>query len=154
MITANLVALGMLAASLGSDNSSGANLLLAGMQVWLTNVIGFGLLFWDLDRDGPVTRYEARREDLPPADWWFSKNETTTPSSKSREHRATKAAGPLTLTDYLYLSLANSSAFSPTDTMPLTTRAKTLMGIQASAALLTSLLVVARAVGSLAGGQG
>ena len=51
--------------------------------------------------------------------------------------------------DYLYVSLTNSSAFSPTDTMPLTGRAKTLMGLEATAALLTSLLVVARAVGGL-----
>jgi hypothetical protein len=50
------------------------------------------------------------------------------------------------------VSLTNSSAFSPTDTMPLTTRAKALMGLQATAALLTSLLVIARAVGALGGG--
>jgi hypothetical protein len=56
-----------------------------------------------------------------------------------------------TFIDYLYLSLTNSSAFSPTDTMPLTSRAKALMGIEATAALLTSLLVIARAIGSLAG---
>ena len=53
--------------------------------------------------------------------------------------------------DYLYVSLTNSSAFSPTDTMPLSSRAKVLMGIEATAALLTSLLVIARAVGSLTG---
>ncbi len=51
--------------------------------------------------------------------------------------------------DYLYVSLTNSSAFSPTDTMPLSARAKALMGLEATAALLTSLLVVARAVGAL-----
>jgi hypothetical protein len=54
---------------------------------------------------------------------------------------------------HLYLSLTNSSAFSPTDTMPLTSRAKALMGLQATAALLTSLLVIARAMGAL-GGRG
>jgi hypothetical protein len=53
--------------------------------------------------------------------------------------------------DYLYMSVTNSSAFSPTDTMPLTTRAKVLMGLQATAALLISLLLVAKAVGSLGG---
>jgi hypothetical protein len=45
--------------------------------------------------------------------------------------------------------VTNSSAFSPTDTMPLTTRAKALMSVQATAALLTSLLVIARAVGAI-----
>jgi len=54
-----------------------------------------------------------------------------------------------TLLDYLYLSITNSSAFSPTDTMPLSNRAKVLMGMKATAALLTSLIVVARAVGAL-----
>ena len=47
--------------------------------------------------------------------------------------------------DYLYLSTTNSSAFSPTDTMPPTSRSKILMGVQATAALITSLLVIARA---------
>ena len=54
-----------------------------------------------------------------------------------------------TLLDYFYLSITNSSAFSPTDTMPLSNRAKVLMGMKATAALLTSLIVVARAVGAL-----
>jgi hypothetical protein len=54
--------------------------------------------------------------------------------------------------DYLYLSVTNSSAFSPTDTMPLTNRAKILMAIEATSALLTSLLIIARAVGSLGTG--
>jgi hypothetical protein len=54
-----------------------------------------------------------------------------------------------TFVDYLYVSLTNSSAFSPTDTMPLTDRAKILMALEATAALMTSLLVIARAVGSL-----
>ena len=57
-----------------------------------------------------------------------------------------------TFVDYLYLSTTNSSAFSPTDTMPLTSRAEILMGVQATAALITSLLVIARAVGALGGG--
>ncbi len=56
-----------------------------------------------------------------------------------------------TFVDYLYLSVTNSSAFSPTDTMPLTNRVKVLMAIEATAALLTSLLVVARAAGALGG---
>jgi hypothetical protein len=57
-----------------------------------------------------------------------------------------------TFVDYLYLSLTNSSAFSPTDTMPLSSRAKALMGVEATAALFVTLLVIARAVGSFGGG--
>jgi hypothetical protein len=51
--------------------------------------------------------------------------------------------------DYLYLSLTNSSAFSPTDAMPLSSRTKLLMGGQATAALLVTLVIVARAVGAI-----
>ncbi len=51
--------------------------------------------------------------------------------------------------DYLYVSVTNSTAFSPTDTMPLSTRAKVLMSVESIAALLTSLLVIARAVSVL-----
>jgi hypothetical protein len=54
--------------------------------------------------------------------------------------------------DYLYVSLTNSSAFSPTDTMPLSSRVKILMGLQATAALVTSVLVIAKGVGGLGGG--
>ena len=51
--------------------------------------------------------------------------------------------------DYLYLSFTNSTALSPTDTMPLTALAKGLMLIQALASLLTIALVVSRAVSIL-----
>ena len=73
---------------------------------------------------------------------------------RSRSRLERKSGWVPRFVDYLYVSLTNSSAFSPTDTMPLTTRAKALMGLQATAALLTSLLVIARAVGSLGGGSG
>src|SRR3989442_269443 len=51
--------------------------------------------------------------------------------------------------DYLYTSLTNATAFSPTDTMPLTQTAKLVMAVQAVAALVTVGLVVARAVNIL-----
>ena len=57
-----------------------------------------------------------------------------------------------TFLDYLYVSLTNSSAFSPTDTMPLSSRVKILMGLQATAALVTSVLVIAKGVGGLGNG--
>ena len=75
VITTNLVTLGLLIHSLVSAQTKGTTLLVAAMQVWLTNVIGFGLLFWELDRGGPVTRREARRDKLPAADWRFSQDE-------------------------------------------------------------------------------
>ncbi len=51
--------------------------------------------------------------------------------------------------DYLYVSLTNSIAFSPTDTMPLSLRAKGLMGLESFVSAVTILLVAARAVNVL-----
>jgi hypothetical protein len=153
VITTNLVALAMLVASLSNTNSKGTSLLDAGMQVWLTNVIGFGLLYWELDRGGPVARREARRDRLPPADWRFSHDEDDDAVVEVAATSSRKSGWVPIFLDYLYLSITNSSAFSPTDTMPLTNRAKILMAVQATAALLTSLLIVARAVGALGAGS-
>jgi hypothetical protein len=151
VIVTNLVSLGLLIAALSNKDASAGNLLLAAMQVWVTNVIGFGLLFWEIDRGGPVARHQRRRDRLPDADWRFSQDENDDAVAEvSRTSSETSGWIP-TFVDYLYVSITNSSAFSPTDTMPLTSRAKVLMAIEASAALLTSLLVVARAVGSLGG---
>jgi hypothetical protein len=151
VIATNLVSLGLLISELSDKAPSGQNLLLGAMQVWLTNVIGFALLYWEIDRGGPVTRRSASRDEMPDADWRFSHDENKdTVSEVSRT--ASEVSGWIPLfVDYLFLSVTNSSAFSPTDTMPLSSRAKVLMAVQATAALLVSLLLVARAVGSLGG---
>jgi hypothetical protein len=151
VIIANLVALGILVSRLSSPHTGGSPLLVAAMQVWLTNVIGFGLLFWELDRGGPVARRRLRRDQLPPADWRFSQDENADAVVEVAAGASTESGWIPTFVDYLYLSLTNSSAFSPTDTMPLTSRAKVLMGLEATAALLISLVVIARAVGALGG---
>ena len=148
VIGTNLVALGMLVYTLTQPGASGGSLLLGAMQVWLTNVIGFALLYWELDRGGPVARRCMRRDELPSADWRFSQDENGDNVSEVAATSSEHSGWVPTYVDYLYLSLTNSSAFSPTDTMPLSTRAKALMGLEATAALLTTLLVIARAVGS------
>lgn len=152
VIVTNLVALAMLIATLAEPSTSGTSLLIAAMQVWVTNVIGFALLFWELDRGGPVARRRLERADLPPADWRFSQDENHDAVVEVASGSSISSGWIPTFIDYLYLSLTNSSAFSPTDTMPLTSRAKMLMGIAATAALMTSLLVIARAVGGLTSG--
>ncbi len=154
VLLANLVALVMLVRTLGSASTSAMALLVGAMQVWLTNVIGFGLLYWELDRGGPVARRSLRRDQMPPADWRFSQDENGDAVAEVAATASESAGWIPTFIDYLYLSLTNSSAFSPTDTMPLTSRAKVLMGLEATAALVTSLLVIARAVGALGGGGG
>jgi hypothetical protein len=151
IIVTNMVALGLLVHALTDPDTPGGPLLIAAMQVWLTNVIGFALLFWEMDRGGPVARRVTPRKKMQPAEWRFSQDENQDAIDEVAVSSSDKAGWIPTFIDYLYVSLTNSSAFSPTDTMPLSSRAKALMGIEATAALLTSLLVIARAVGSLGG---
>lgn len=145
----NLAALGLLVHALvGGRQQSGTELLTAALQVWVTNVLVFALAFWELDRGGPVSRQRCPRPQLPDADFRFTQDEDHDTVDEVARGASVHGWVP-TFVDYLYLSLTNSSAFSPTDTMPLTARAKILMGTEATAALLTSLLVVAGGVGQL-----
>jgi hypothetical protein len=153
VLTTNLLSLGLLVSDLVSaQDTPGSSLLVAALQVWATNVIAFGLLYWELDRGGPVARTQQPREQLQLADFRFTQDETQDTVIEVAAGSSKKADWIPTFVDYLYLSTTNSSAFSPTDTMPLTSRAKILMAVQATAALITSLLVIARAVGALTGG--
>jgi hypothetical protein len=154
VIVTNLATLGLLVSALSDTGTKATELLVAGMQVWVTNVIGFGLLFWELDRGGPFARRLERRDQLPAADWRFSQDENDDAVSEVARGSSKTSGWIPAFVDYFYLSLTNSTAFSPTDTMPLTTRAKMLMSVEGTAALLTSLLVVAKAVGSLSGSGG
>jgi uncharacterized membrane protein len=150
VVITNLAALGILLAELSSPQAGQAGpLLLAALQVWATDVIGFALIYWELDRGGPVSRARRARGDLPQADWRFSQDENDDTVVEVSAGSSAHSGWIPQFVDYLYVSVTNSSAFSPTDTMPLTTRAKALMSVQATAALLTSLLVIARAVGAI-----
>ena len=123
--------------------------MLAAFQVWLTNIIVFGLGYWGADRGGPVKRSQSPRNELPPAHFRFSQDENADQPRRSRCRSSEKADWTPTLIDYLYVSVTNSTAFSPTDTMPLSTRAKVLMSVQCISALVTSVLVIARAVSAI-----
>jgi hypothetical protein len=148
----NTVALTLLLNKLGSaDLPKGPQLLLGAVQVWGTNVLVFGLIFWELDRGGPVARNTTKRELLPAADFRFSQDENDDAVIEVARTASKTTDWVPTLIDYLYVSLTNSSAFSPTDTMPLRPRTKLLMGLQATAALMTSVLVIARGVSLLSG---
>ncbi|HEX2551769.1 MAG TPA: hypothetical protein VHK64_09270 [Nocardioidaceae bacterium] len=147
---ANTVALVMLLrALLASQVQDGRALLVAALQVWLTNIIVFGLAYWELDRGGPVARTQRPRAELLPADFRFSQDENDDAISEVAAGSSKKSGWVPALHDYLYVSLTNSTAFSPTDTMPLTGRAKLLMGVECSSALIVSVLVIARGVGIL-----
>ncbi len=146
----NTVALGLLVDELvhGAAKGGGA-LLLGAAQVWLTNVIVFALAFWELDRGGPVLRTRAPRADLPPADFRFPQDEDHDAVDEVASRSAARSDWAPGFLDYLYVSTTNSSAFSPTDTMPLSHRVKLLMAVQSVSALMLSVLVIARGVSLL-----
>ena len=147
---ANASALGLLLRQLvTTGNSRAVELLIAAGQVWLTNVIVYGLAFWELDRGGPVARTHLPRHDLAPADFRFPQDEDHDTVDEVKAGSSKVSDWVPAIIDYLYVSLSNSSAFSPTDTMPLSTRAKVLMGIESTSALVISVLVIAKGVGSL-----
>jgi hypothetical protein len=129
-----LLVVGVIASLVEGQEKSGAQLLLKAVTVWGTNVITFGLWFWDFDRGGPVTRVGA---DPPLPDFLF-------PQMQSRELAPPHWTPELT--DYMYVSFTNSIAFSPTDTLPLTRWAKLLMLSESTISAVTILLVAARAV--------
>jgi hypothetical protein len=112
-------------------------LLLNGGTIWLTNVMVFALWYWEVDRGGPASR-AAAHDEYP--DFLFA--QMTAPEMAPRDWEPR-------FVDYLYLSFTNSTAFSPTDTLPLSRWAKLTMMTQSAVSLLTVLLVVARAVNIL-----
>jgi hypothetical protein len=146
----NLAALVQLIHSLVTgEATAGGQLLAAAGQVWLTNVLVFALAFWELDRGGPVTRFRVHRPKLPDADFRFPQDEDHDTISEVARRSSAKSGWVPGFVDYLYVSITNSSAFSPTDTMPLTPRAKLLMAAESVSALMISVLVVAFGVGLL-----
>jgi hypothetical protein len=145
---ANTIALGLLLNALTVQKpAQGRYLLIGALQVWLTNIIAFALAFWELDRGGPLARATLPPENLPPADFRFPQDEDAL-HMVAGESSAVSDWMP-EFPDYLYVSITNSTAYSPTDTMPLSHWAKLLMGVQCIEALIVSVLVIARAVGLL-----
>jgi uncharacterized membrane protein len=114
-----------------------ASLLLTGAAIWFTNVIVFGLWYWEFDRGGPVERAAGTR---PYPDFLFP--QMTSPDLASPEWEPG-------FVDYLYLSFTNATAFSPTDVMPMTRWAKLTMLTQSAISVITVALVIARAVNIL-----
>jgi len=152
LLGANQLALVQLIYQLVNDeNAKGPTLLLAALQVWVTNVIAFALLYWELDRGGPVSRTRAKRSDLPDADFRFPQDEDHDAIDEVASRSSGKSDWTASFVDYLYFSGSNSMAFSPTDTMPLSHRAKGLMGIESFAGFIILALVIAKAVSLLGG---
>jgi hypothetical protein len=121
----------------GRASNDATGLLASGAAIYLTNIIAFGLWYWEIDRGGPFARAAAER---PYPDFLFPQMASPQIASPDWSPR---------FLDYLYVSLTNVAAFSPTDTMPLTRGAKALMAFQSLVALSTIGLVIARAVNVL-----
>jgi hypothetical protein len=137
----NVLGVVVLVASLlapSAVHASGRQLLFSGGGLWLTDAVAFGLAFWELDCGGPVARALATAARKP--DFQFPQDENP---QLAREDWTPR------LWDYLYISLTNATAFSPTDAMPLTRPAKTLMAAESTLSAVTVLLVAARAVNIL-----
>lgn len=117
--------------------SDGRRLIVSGMLIWLTNLLICALWYWEMDRGGPGKR-AVGRDEAP--DFLFP--QMSDDQIEPRDWRPK-------FIDYLYVSLTNNTAFSPTDTMPLTAMAKSVMGVQSLVSLLTLGLVVSRAVNVL-----
>jgi hypothetical protein len=141
MTTANAVSAGLLINAILDKNGgdSPTALLGSGAAIYITNIVAFALWFWEFDRGGPVSRAEALD---PHPDFLFP--QMVTPEIADPDWEPT-------FFDYLYVSFTNATAFSPTDTMPLSRWAKGLMAAQSAIALSAVALVIARAVNILGG---
>jgi len=149
LLTANLIALGQLVYQLVTQKADGPGLLLAAVQVWVTNAIAFALVFWEMDRGGPVARRQLSHNDLPEADFRFPQDEDQDAVDEVASGSSRASGWMPGYLDYLYTSASNCMAFSATDAMPLTHRAKLLMLVEGFAGFLILALVIARAVNLL-----
>jgi hypothetical protein len=136
LVAAALWATALLVADLirgtGVSNSP-SRLLASGGVVWLGNNLAFALVYWLIDGGGPYSRSRHRTA----VDFAFT------------QHMSPELGPPgwrPVFLDYLHLAFTNATAFSPTDVMPLTHRAKYAMLVQSTVALSLFGLVVARAV--------
>jgi hypothetical protein len=122
------------------DANDGMVLVKGALLIWVTNVVAFAVWYWEVDRGGPFARAPEHAREAERADLLFPQMTVDLPGWERW------LPG---FTDYLFVSFTAATAFSPTDTMPLTARVKALMGIQSAIALLTVAVIAARAVNVL-----
>ncbi len=124
----------------GQVSNNPAVLLGSGGAVFITNIIVFGIWYWSMDLGGPQARAGTGADAPRWPDFLFPQTAQPDLAPPNWQPR---------FIDYLYVSFTNVVAFSPTDTLPLTPRAKAMMAIQSIVALSTLALVFARAVNVL-----
>ena len=136
----NVLSLGLVIQTLFGDGNhfvNGRDLLISSLSIYLTNLIVFGLWYWEMD-------FTASTKASPmPQDFLFAQ-------MNAPEHAGLHNKGwRPTFFDYLYISITNATAFSPTDTLPLSHRAKALMSVQSLVSLTVIVLATARAVNAI-----
>ena len=121
-----------------SAEIGGLSLLTSSTAVWINNVLVFSLLYWQVDRGGPEARLDHAGTR---PDWLF-------PQEGAPAEDVPPGWRPV-FVDYLYLGYSTATAFSTTDAMPLTSRAKLLMMLESTISLLTIVVVASRAINIL-----
>lgn len=116
----------------------GTDLLVSALSIYITNIIIFGLWYWELDSDG----VQGQSTDEAPVDFLF-------PQMYASDKTLARTWSP-TFFDYLYISITNGTAFGTNDAAPLTHRAKLLMTTQSFISIAVVALVITRAVSILA----
>jgi hypothetical protein len=141
LVLVNALYLAGLISFLNNGAANDGKVLVKGAAlIWVTNVVAFAVWYWEVDRGGPFARAPEHERKTERADLLFPQMTVDLPGW---DHWLPG------FTDYLFVSFTAATAFSPTDTMPLTARVKTLMGIQSGISLLTIAIVAARAVNVL-----
>lgn len=122
-----------------SAEVSGLQLLTASIALWATNVLIFSIAYWRTDRGGPEAR--ANTASMRP-DWLFPQQ--SAPKEAQLEWRPT-------FIDYLFLSYCTTTAFSPAEAQPLTSRAMLLLMLESIISLITIVAIASRAINILGG---
>jgi uncharacterized membrane protein len=120
-----------------SKEITGLQLLSSSIALWATNVLVFSLMYWRMDRGGPESRANHMSTKF---DWLF-------PQECAPEH--VPPDWHPAFVDYLFLAFSTATAFSTTDVLPLTSRAKILMMLESTVSLVTIVTVAARAINIL-----
>ncbi|WP_295840795.1 DUF1345 domain-containing protein [uncultured Microbacterium sp.] len=149
LLLANQVALVLLVRQLLRGEGDGSATLLGAAQVWAINVIGYAVVYWEMDRGGPIARRRDPRDALPPADFQFPQDSDRDAVSEVARRSSDGEDWAPGYVDYLYFSASTAMAFSPTDVMPLSSRAKLFMLAQAVSGFILLALVIARSVNIL-----
>ena len=138
LVIANAVSLVLLVRGvfLGSSLRP-TGLLFAGLALWLVNFAVFALVYWEIDGGGPEARADGYRDRYP---------DLVFPQQQADQQGLAPATWKPSFYDYVYVSLTSAIAFSPTDTMPYSKRAKLVMGVESVLAIAILAVLVARAV--------